>query len=228
MGFSYLLSQSKTRFRATWGKGYKLPSFFALGDPNIGNPELLPERSRAWDLGVEQELLNSRLSFGAAYFDNTFRDLIDFSAESFRLVNRRQVVANGVELEGHYDLTRGAQLLAQLSYVNSDIRDSNEPLRDRPKWRGGFGLDWHTTPSSVLYFRYTAVGDRFDFQVPVPERSVADGYQTLDVAFSYKLNGNITAFVRADNLLDRKYQEFIGFPNPGIFARAGVSVNFQP
>ncbi|MCI0605198.1 TonB-dependent receptor [bacterium] len=227
-GATYFFPNAGTRIRGTWGEGYKLPSFFAISDPNIGNPDLLPERSRGWDIGVEKEFLDARLFVSGAWFHNSFRDLIDFSSDEFRLVNRREVISKGAEVEARFRATHAIQFLAHLNYVDADIRDSTEPLRDRPKWRGGLGLDWQLTDAARLHLRYTAVGKRFDFQIPVPERSVAGEYQTLDLAASYQILDSLAAFLRVDNLLDHEFQEFIGFPNSGIYARAGISLSFEP
>jgi vitamin B12 transporter len=227
-GVAYFFPHAGTKIRGTWGEGYKLPSFFALGDPNIGNPDLLPERSRGWDIGVEKEFFDAKLFVSGVWFHNSFRDLIDFSANEFRLVNRREVVTKGTELEARFRATSAIQLLTHLNYVDANIQGSTEPLRDRPKWRGGFGLDWDIKNSLRLHLAYTAVGERFDFQIPVAERTIAKQYQTLDLAASYPIVEGIIAFLRVDNLLDREYQEFVGFPNPGIYARAGVSLSFEP
>lgn len=226
-GITWIIPDTNTRLRATWGEGYKLPSFFSLADTNIGNPDLLPERSRAWDFGIEHELASANVFLSATWFHNSFRDLIDFSPELFRLVNRRKVITQGVEFEGRLRQRPGLQWIAHVSYVDADIRDSSEPLRDRPKWRGGIGMDWSAMEKMQLHVRFTAIGDRFDFQIPVPDRSVAAGYQVLDLAGSYEVTDEIAAFLRIDNVLDRKYQEFIGFPNPGLSARAGVTVNLE-
>jgi outer membrane cobalamin receptor len=225
-GIAYVFPNAAAKIRATWGEGYKLPSFFAVGDPNIGNPDLLPEQSRGWDIGIDKEFFNSKLFVSAGWFQNSFRDLIDFSAEEFRLVNRREVITKGTEVEARFRATPAIQFLTHLNYVDADIRGSAEPLRDRPKWRGGFGLDWQIRNALRLHLAYTAVGERFDFQIPVPERTIAKQYQTLDFAASYLIVNGITAFLRIDNLLDREYQEFVGFPNPGIYARAGVTLSF--
>ena len=226
VGITWMVPESSTRLHATWGEGYKLPSFFSLADPNIGNPDLLPERSQAWDIGVDQELFGSRGFVSIAWFHNSFQDLIDFSSESFRLVNRREVISEGFELEGRFDLHPKIRWTAHLGYTDADIQDSSEPLRDRPKWRGGVGLDWSVSSRANMHVNYTAVGDRFDFQIPVPERTIAGEYHTVDVAASYKLMEDLTLFGRVDNLFDSNYQEFVGFPNPGTYFRAGL--RWQP
>ncbi len=226
-GVTYSINSFGTRLKATLGEGYKLPSFFALGDPNIGNPDLLPERSRGWDIGVDQDLVPSRVFLSAVYFDNSFRDLIDFSPEQFRLVNRREVTSRGVELEARARISSSVQITGHLSYTDSDIEGSEEPLRDRPRWKGGAGIDWDVTSNSQLHLQYRAVGDRFDFQIPVPDQNIAEAYNVLDLAFSYRLMNRATVFVRVDNLLDNEFQEFVGFPDPGIYARAGFAFSFE-
>ena len=225
---SYRFLQSKTRLKATWGEGYKLPSFLALGDPNIGNPELRPERSRGFDAGIEQDDILGKLFLSVTYYQNSFRDLIDFSPEEFRLVNRRLVTTKGVEWEGRLRVSEDSEVGAHLSYLDADIKNSEEPLRDRPKWRGGIHFDWRLFPSSRLFLSAVWVGSRFDFQLPVPERSVADAYHAVNVAFSQNISRDFVLYARVDNLLDSDYQEFIGFPNPGRYLRAGLSYRFIP
>ena len=44
------------RFRASLGKGFKMPSFYALGHPFVGNPGLRPETNDSADAGLEQDL----------------------------------------------------------------------------------------------------------------------------------------------------------------------------
>jgi vitamin B12 transporter len=56
IGVSYTLEATYTTFRVNAGEGFKLPSFFALGHPLVGNPNLLPETSRSVDAGVSQGL----------------------------------------------------------------------------------------------------------------------------------------------------------------------------
>jgi vitamin B12 transporter len=222
-GLSYLIAQSGTRIRTSWGEGFKLPSFFALGEPNAGNPLLKPERSRGFDLGFEQELYNSRLFMSLTYYHNSFRDLIDFSPEIFKLVNRSLVTTHGFEFETRYQPVKNVDVAGQMAYLNVNVEGSDEHLRDRPRWRGGIQLDWQFRPESHLQFHTIWVGSRFDFQLPIPERQKSDSYFTANLVFSQRIQRDWTVFLRIENLFDDKFQEFIGFPNPGRYARFGVN-----
>ena len=62
------------------GKGIKSPTFTerfggSFADPS---PGLKAERARTADLGVEATFANQRVRGSAAYFDNQFRDQIEF------------------------------------------------------------------------------------------------------------------------------------------------------
>ena len=61
------------------GTGIKNPTFFELFgfNPNtfIGNPDLKPERSSGWEVGVERSF-DDRALLSVAYFDSTLKDEI--------------------------------------------------------------------------------------------------------------------------------------------------------
>jgi vitamin B12 transporter len=59
-------------------------------------------------------------------------------------------------------------------------------------------------------------------------RLPASPYATLNVAGSYDLGRGVTLFARVDNLLDRRYEDPVGFDKPGIGAYAGVRFGGAP
>jgi iron complex outermembrane receptor protein/vitamin B12 transporter len=162
VGASYRLGRSDTRVKGSWGEGFKLPSFFALGDPNIGNPGLRPEKARGMDIGLEHRL-DDRLRLAVTYFHNRFQDLVDFSPQQFRLVNRSAAVTQGLELEASPRLTERLSLTGHLAFLDAELEGTDEPLRDRPRWRGGLALDWEIGIRSRLRWETLWVGPRFDF-----------------------------------------------------------------
>ena len=40
--------------KGSWGEGFKLPAFFSLASPVVGNPDLVAERSKGWDLALSR------------------------------------------------------------------------------------------------------------------------------------------------------------------------------
>ena len=73
-----------TRLRVNYGEGIKAPTMLEAFSQNfllLGNPELKPERSRSFDIGIEQFFWKDRLRVEGVYFKNRFRDQIAFIAD---------------------------------------------------------------------------------------------------------------------------------------------------
>jgi outer membrane cobalamin receptor len=224
VGFTYASASKRVRARMGLQWAYKLPSFFALADPSIGNPDLRPERNRAIDGGVSLHFGDRRPTLSLTLFKNRFKDLIDFSEETFRLVNRSVVHASGTEAEFVVPLVDQLSVRWQATFVSTRIEGTTETLRDRPRFRTGLGLDWRPAAGWRIRPETRWVSSRADFQIPVPERDRAAGNSTTDLLVDYT-RSPFTFFVRLQNLANFKYEEFVGFPNPGITAAGGVTVH---
>jgi vitamin B12 transporter len=227
VGFTYASSSKRVRARIGMQWAYKLPSFFALADPSIGNPDLRPERNRAIDGGVSLHFGDGRPTVSLTLFKNRFKDLIDFSADTFRLVNRTVVHASGTEAELSVPLIDQLSVRGQATFVSTRIEGTTETLRDRPRFRTGLGLDWKPATGWRVRPETRWVSSRADFQIPVPERDRASAYWNTNLLVDYT-RSSFTFFMRVQNLANRKYEEFVGFPNPGITIAGGVTARFTP
>ena len=227
LGIGYTLARTGRQLRAAWGWGFKLPSLFALGDPLVGNPYLAPERSEGAEIGFTQPLWARRLEVSATAFWNRFEDLIDFSAEAFTLVNRSQVRTQGVEASVTLMPWSAGQIYGALTYLETDIRASQEPLRNRPWWAGGVGVHWQGK-DVTFGARATWVGRRpdTDFLIPPSGRTSAGSSVNVDATVSVRLSRHLKAFLAVENLLDQAYDEVLGFPAPRITPRVGLEARF--
>src|SRR5262245_23443584 len=73
-----------TRLRVNYGEGIKAPNMVEAFSPSeslLGNPWLKPERSRNFDIGLEQFFWRDQLRIEGVYFKNRFRDQIAFVAD---------------------------------------------------------------------------------------------------------------------------------------------------
>ena len=222
VGVSWLTKEGGPRLKSSWAKGFKLPSFYALGNPVVGNPSLRPERSRSFDAGVEQAFKRPRVTVSATYFRNDFTDLVDFSTATFHLLNRSHALTQGAEFGTDYAPTAKVKFGVDISYMVWNLQNTTEPLRDTPHANGGIHLDWKISSRLRSRLETQWMGRRYDFQVPVPDITSVGGYSNTNLSANYDLNGKLSVYLRGDNLFDSKYHEYIGFPNPGISIRVGV------
>jgi outer membrane cobalamin receptor len=222
---AYTLPWAGLRLDASWGRGFKLPSFFALASP-FGNPDLVPERSEGWDVGLRGAVWGDRLRARATWFDIRVENLIDFDVNSFRLENLSEGRSRGVELEASLAPIDELELRGYATYAMSEDESSGTPLRGRPRWRGGVTLDW--SPLDSLRVRLSAlfVGSVPDASVPTGSVKLA-GYERLDVVVSWTPWDWLELYAAVDNATDADWQEAVGFPSVSIRPRVGVSARWQ-
>jgi iron complex outermembrane receptor protein/vitamin B12 transporter len=223
-GMTWRPDERGPRIKGSWAKGFKLPSFYGLGNPLVGNPRLRPERARSFDAGLEQPLGQSRATISATYFRNDFRDLVDFDSATFHLVNRSQALIQGLEWGADYAASAAVRFGLDFSYLNWTLRGSAQPLRNIAHGNGGLHLAWKVSRRLHARAETQWLGRRYDYQLPVPDRTSVGGYSNTNVAADYEVSRKVSLYVRGDNLFDSGFHEYIGFPNPGIAVRAGVTV----
>ncbi|HEX8062957.1 MAG TPA: TonB-dependent receptor [Allosphingosinicella sp.] len=202
-------------------EGYKLPSFYALAHPLIGNPALRPERSRNAEAGAELAWASGNF-VRAALFSNVFRDLIDFDPATFTTVNRDRVRASGAEIEGRWRAAAGLSLGGALSRLDLD---SPTPLRGRPRWQGSLRAAWQASEAIELNGAVRFNSDYFDSSIPTgPVR--AHGHGEADLGARWTLSERFSLIAALRNLTGARFEDAVGFPAPGRVARVSVVAGF--
>ncbi len=222
---TWVSSESGTKLKASVGSGFKAPTLselFQSFPPFIfANPDLKPESSVGYDLGIEQGLGRGMVRIGATWFYNRIRDLVTTAGTTYANVGRAST--DGVESFVAYQPARQLTLRLDYSYTQATDDALHEELLRRPKHKGNLNATWRATDALLLNASVLTVsgwvdGNR-DFSIP---RLDAPGYITVNVAASFDLSRQWTMFGRIDNLFDRHYENPVGFLQPGIGVFAGI------
>ncbi|MGI9234076.1 MAG: TonB-dependent receptor plug domain-containing protein [Woeseiaceae bacterium] len=224
VGALYSLPGDNGAIRINWGEAFKTPSFFALGHPLVGNPNLVPETATSFDVGYRRSISNSG-SLELSIYRSEFEDLIDFDPMLFTNVNRSRVVSEGVEFTAQWAVTSSVDVDLHASYSDTDIRDSDARLRSRPHWRGGVSVDWRIDDHWLFAASFLSLGEFWESSIPTGGLTL-DGYQRLDIALSYDTNERVRIGLAIDNALDEDYYEAVGFPAAGIRGRVNAAYRF--
>jgi iron complex outermembrane receptor protein/vitamin B12 transporter len=211
------------QLRVNWGTGYKLPSFFALGSPLVGEPTLKPERSRSVDAGIGWTAGGAVLELTA--FHNRYEDLIDFDPETFRNVNRDVVTARGVEASGRWSWSPQWRLEAHLTQVQLEVQNSDRELLQRPRWRGGAAVRWEPAARWRAEFEWLYVGETLDNSIPTGLRRL-DAWNRFDLSASWAATSRLRVSLAVDNVFAADYAEAVGFRAPGVRPRLGFRYDF--
>jgi len=232
---------SGTRLRFSYATGIKEPSFSESfgnggGFPVVPNPSLKPEEARAFEAGLIQKF-GSSYSLSATYFNNLFRNKIDFNFLGCnpictgQYVNVNEALAHGAEVEVHgRPLTRlsvdaaytftSTQILKQ-PFAFDPLLEPGQPLLRRPKHSGTFlltylGNRWGGNVAGSF------VGRRLDSDFLGYGIDHAAGYARIDLGGWCAINSRITAYANVENVLNKYYEEVVGYPALGANFRAGV------
>jgi vitamin B12 transporter len=216
---SYDLSE-RSKIRASAGTGFKAPSFNDLYFPNYGNPDLDPEKSVGFDLGIEYSLpREGRLEVTA--FRNQLRNLITgvfVPPFSFQAQNVNRATTQGVEIEFRQPLSDNLSLALNQTFLRTT--SSGGPLLRRPRFN---------TTADLIYRRdklrfdlgMVAQGERFDISPSFAVRKYK-GYNRFDFTVGYTVRAGTEVYVRAQNILNKRYEEVAGFPSPRFNFVIGV------
>jgi vitamin B12 transporter len=229
---AYLFRSTGTKLKSSYGNAVKAPTIFELFGftPTFqGNPSLVPERSRGWDVGIEQSLLDDKASVELIYFDNRIDNLITGFGNTARNLPGESR-SNGVELSGRYSPIKPLGLIASYTYTDTRDSDGNELVR-RPQHIASFTGTYRfleNRASATLGIDYN--GDTRDFVFfPFPQptrRFVLDEYTLVRLAGTYKLTDWLQVFGRIENALNEQYEEVFSFATPGRAGCVGVRATF--
>ncbi len=255
-GTSLALRQGKsflgdTRLRAFYGQGIKEPRFdqtFGSSACFPGNPSLRPERSKTWSVGLEQKLASDRMIFSADYFSNRFYDIVSFESTApppgsscgffGTFFNTDLARARGLNLTAIARPLRWLSVAANYTHDDSRVLVSpsafdpalivgNRLIR-RPPNSGSLTMNAAFRRLNVnLAGYFTGVRTDSDFLFVGLNLTRNPGYSRFDLATSYNLGRGVSIYVRATNLLDKLYQDALGYPALGRDVRLGMNYRFS-
>ena len=224
LGTNYRVPHTRTLLHASYGTGFSPPTPQDIAPTFGGNQELLPERSRGWDVGVEQPLWDDRLVLTATYFENRITNLIQFDNSTFTIENiadaRIRGMETGLRLRPWEPLTLSANYtLMEAWNLTDDLR-----LVRRPRHQLSSYATYRPIEALALTLGGLWVVDREDAQFPGTVDF--EDYFLMRFAVSWQVNSHVEVFGRIENLLDEQYQEVLGFPALDRAFYAGFTLRY--
>jgi len=237
------------RLRGGMGTSFKAPTFLETFSTafSVGNPALVPERSRGWEAGFEQSVASRRLQLAVTGWDQQFRDLIQYTYVSPAEPNYFNVAAastRGVEVEVRGDTPRGVAWWGTATALRTRVDDAGfqsgagdtfvrgQRLLRRAPLSLGAGVRVHRWSRASLEASFLHVGQRDDRDFSgFPATPVElDAYARFDLGGEIRLTPTrqgpaATALTfRVDNVAGAGYEEVANFRAPGRVAQLGIRV----
>jgi vitamin B12 transporter len=224
-----------TRLRASAGSGIKNPTNFELFgfDPGtfIGNPNLKPEKSVGWDVGIDHTFVEGKARVTATYFEATLEDEIftDFLPPFFVATPKNRTSDSerrGVELT--FDAAFDAWSV-NAAYTFTDASENGLREVRRAPHVASLNVTYQVLEelSATLSVRYNGEQRDNEFVFATPQDFVTlPAFTLVNIGVAYDVTEKVQLFGRVENLLDETYEETFSFRSPGIGAYAGVRTTF--
>lgn len=225
-----------TRLHASAGTGVTNPTFYEqfgyIPAFFTGNPDLKPEKSFGWDIGIERRFFDGRLVADITWFNQNLVNEIEVVGPT--VINRDgESRRHGIELAATLDLFNGLSANASYSWTRATEPSGSGGPRlaevRRPEHSGSLGVAWRFHDDRARVFGEVVFNGRMQdvaFVPGLPPRVTLPAYTVVNVGGSFKFTGHLEAFGRIDNLFDADYQEVFGYNTQGLTAFAGLRGTF--
>jgi vitamin B12 transporter len=227
---------SSTSLRLSAGRGVTEPSLlenYAQAAPfYFGNPALRPETTTTFEAALVSEWWGRRVKTEVAAFRNSFHDLIAFVGDTWENIeaswgrgvetSAQARVANNILITGAY-MFLDTRITASTSPESSDTGIGEQLVR-RPRNSGSVSIA--LTPKRwSLVVGGSFVGQRqdADFTFGITRNP---GYENIFASASYDIAKHFTPFLRANNLLNERYEEVLGYQALSRGILGGVRVHW--
>ena len=228
VGVSHVVGDG-LRARASYAEGFRAPNLVELyynAFGYVGNPNLKPERSRQWEVGLNA--LRGRDEFDVAVFWSKVKDQIAWLGMTYE--NVEEARQRGVEVSWEHRFRGGARLA--LSYASLNAKDlmTGERLLRVPRAQISATLARRTREWEVaLIGRWQ--GERPDvlgYDLDTWEPVVGDlpAYAVVDLRVEHGVGDRARPYLMVRNLLDKSYQPIAGYPAEGRSAELGLTADW--
>ena len=191
---------------------------YGMGYP--GNPDLLAEESRNYELGFSRMDQSLRHKLTMSVFFTEYKNLINASWGA-KPENIGESESVGIEVSSQNQISENLSIVPSITYVRSKDLDSNYNfLPKRPEFFGSF--------TATYGINAVNVGTQMNFKNNTKENATSenDDYVIVRLFGNYEISDDLIFHARIENLFDEKYEEVIGYPALGRAVHAGLTYNF--
>jgi vitamin B12 transporter len=225
IGGIYNIKPAMLKVKSSYGTGFRAPTLnelFYEGVMGSGDPNLKPEKSNSWEIGIEKDIVKDRAFVSITYFDQNYKDLIDWietppGSWRYSPQNIAEAEIKGIEAGASMSLTDCLMISSSYTYLDTKDKETGERLSRRPKDKLSITTGYLNGPITMR-LGYTFVGKVYDSSA----QQHLGSYSLVNISGGYRITDNIKLFARIDNLLDEDYEVAEGYSTPGFSSFAGI------
>jgi vitamin B12 transporter len=233
---AYFFTPTSTKLRASYGTAFKAPDLFntfSTSPTALGNPNLRPETSQGFDIGIDQSLWEGKIFMSASFFHNYIHDVIAFVPSGLltgSYANQNSGETYGIESELRAVPLKDWQIRGAFTWTESYFTSAGVTQRNTyiPRYLLSFDTNYKFPYGLTVgfggLFAWQREGEDFSF---FPAKFVRLGdYWVLRAYARWELNSHFALTLRGENLADQHYETTIGFPALGTTLFCGAEIRF--
>lgn len=226
-GLSWRVPRLGSLLHGNYGTAFSPPSGQDREPALFGNPQLAePERSRGWEIGIEQPIPAAKTTLSATFFRNELSDIYQFDLATFALQPIGRARTQGLELGARWQPCEALALHGNWSYLDADDLSGGVRLVRRPRHTLSGGVVIKPVERLTLSLSALYVMDREDFDpVTFAQKDLEDSLLGR-LSANWRVRSNLEVFARIENLFGDNYEEAAGFPAFDTGAYAGIKIRF--
>ncbi len=217
-----------TLLRASHARKIRFPSIQQLYDPTAGDPDLEPERSKNYEIGVTQQLFKD-MQLDVAVFKNNVEQYIEKLDSSGLYENNDEYEFKGLEIMLARSFLESGRLGLGYSYLETEDKSAGalrDDLQYRPRHKFTVEADYTWSFGLTAHADFMHVAGQY-FYSDSFEKGKLDDFSIVNLKMEQQWpKTNFFVYVGVDNLLDENYEESFGLPQPGRTGYAGVKMRF--
>ena len=227
------------RLKASYCCGFRAPSIselFVTSYRKRGkwiyepNPDLDPEESESYEVGIEGEY--KKFWGRITGFRNEIEDLIEAvyykstgtgkkKKDYYRYQNIAEATMEGVELESGLNLPLNFSISGNLTYLETEDKETGKDLEGQPDYKGYLKLGYHHSEFGLrANIRMDYIGERYYDNGP------EDAYTLYHCYLSKELFRRFTLFAGVDNIFNKRVEMDNVVDIEPTFYYAGITISY--
>jgi len=226
---SYVLN-NRFKFSSTLSTAFKAPTLYQLYDGYAGERNLKPETSITSEIAV-QLIGMKNTTARIVYFNRQIKNGIDYNYSTYKYFNYASQRDHGFEVEAGYTRSK-FNFTVNYTYLQGIVNTTNYAYDESTysyKENGDtsfshlFRIPKHSL-NAIAGFQFNkkiylsiaqrTSGKRFEPQFQASSIALK-AFQTTDFFFQYKLGKKASIYFSLKNILNKRYQEVLGFNTRG-------------
>ncbi|MEF2073425.1 TonB-dependent receptor plug domain-containing protein [Consotaella aegiceratis] len=229
------IPNADTRLHSSVGTGVTNPTFTELYGYYpayfVGNPDLEPEESFGWDVGIGHDFADGLVVADLTYFHQDLENEI-YSNGSTVINMDGTSKRQGIEASLTINPFPGFSATATYTYTDAEDPDGDEEVRRAPH-SGSLNASYQFYEGRARVFLDAVFnGEMKDYDYHTGRATYStttatlDSYTVVNLGGSYKFTDVLEGYARVENLFDEEYQEVYGYEAQGRTAFVGLKATF--